>query len=116
MVRRQQLLSVLVSLGALTVCSGCPGDIVGEKSVIIRGIVQSSATHAPIASAWAALADSLLESRVETDSTGAFSLGSFPFLKDTLFVGAEGYLTYDTVLEDVHEDTDTLLFELMPSP
>jgi hypothetical protein len=96
--------------------AGCPGDIVSEKSVIISGVVQSATTHTPVTSAWVALADSLLGPRAETDSAGTFSIGSFPITRESLFVGADGFKTFDTLLEDVHGDTDTILIELVPSP
>jgi hypothetical protein len=106
---------VAVCASTIGVLASCDTDV-DEKTLIISGIVQSAATKLPVKSAWIALADSVQGARHETDSLGAFAFSAPPWTEHLLFIGATGYLTYDTTLKKAEDELENIVVELTPSP
>lgn len=93
---------VILTLSASVVASAlfmsCD-NTVGDTSFGVSGTVRAKTTHESIVAAWCALGDSCVDCRFEVDSTGAFSAATWGCGIETLYLGAPGYLTYDTIVD-----------------
>jgi hypothetical protein len=108
-------LLLLLSAGTV-LCNGCSKTLeYGDPVISIAGTVTDQQTKTLLDSAWGSLGDSSQVSRRYTDTSGAFGILTVPFKSQRLYAGKDGYLTFDSLLEDVSASIIDLHIELRPS-
>ena len=98
---------------SLFLSAGCTPH---EQDVVhLSGIVRDSIDKGPLDSAWVALDDSVRGIKVVTEAEGGFDLVTPEFGVGTLYAGKSGYKTMSKELRNVHNDVDSIFFDLTPS-
>lgn len=98
--------------------AGCARDT-GDVGFGVSGLVRSASTHEPLLNAWATFDDTTAVARTDgrVDSVGNFAVGTWGCGERQLYVGAGGYLTYDTtIVSDRCQSFEGLVIELVESP
>lgn len=94
-------------------------DDVGEVGYGVSGVVRSASTHDPIPNAWATFNDTTAVDKADggVDSAGNFTVGTFGCSERQLFVGAPGFITFDTTIATTKcRSISGLVIELMEAP
>jgi hypothetical protein len=100
---------------SLFLVAGCSPTGEHWNVVHLSGVVRDSTAKTPLDSAWVALDDSIPGMKIVTDSDGVFDLATVEFGKGTLYAGKSGYKTKSKELRNVHNDVDSIFFNLTPS-